>query len=587
MAVTFPNLLLCDMRIFSWKIAPLNIWAKIANIWWLFLPVLLQAQGVDANYERDYKRAIGLFKTAEYTLAINDLSPLTARKYANALTPYAHYYSALASQRLNRVSEARQMLQQLRERFPDWKKMDEANYLMADLAFREKQFGEALDYLQDLASPQLKKDADALKKYYLAPVQDLAYLKSLNRQYPNDHAVGIALIDLIQRTSTNKTDLELSDQLTNTFGITTNKPAASNAITPVKPSGSFQKGYYNISVLLPFKLEEFSPNQRVRANQFTYDMYEGMKLAKDKLKQEGIIVNLFAYDLGNEASKMAEITNNSNFVQSDLIVGPIYIEPTKIATDFAEANKIYLLQPTAVTTELLNNHPTTFLLQPSLERQTEQILDYAQSLPSVLGKKVAIYYGNTRRDSTTAAWYKTKAIAAGLQVIDFRKTREKLDSTTSIADWNKPAHIVLFSSNDNDGSKVVSMLGKRRVNSPLLATATAFDFTKASGGSFSSREIYLIDNEFVDNTKPQVRDFQLQYMTKRNMVPSVYAMQGYDVVLFFGRMIHKHKAQLRGGMDARSYNDDYLLSGFNYQKSNDNQVISIQKIEDLRLVPVR
>ena len=98
------------MRFFFWKIAPLNVWAKTANIWLLFLPVLLQAQGVDANYERDYKRAIGLFKTAEYALAINDLLPLTARKYANGLTPYAHYYSALASQRLNRVPEARQML---------------------------------------------------------------------------------------------------------------------------------------------------------------------------------------------------------------------------------------------------------------------------------------------------------------------------------------------------------------------------------------------------------------------------------------------------------------------------------------------
>ena len=575
------------MRFFFWKITRSNVWATTATIWGLFLPILLQAQGVDAAYERDYKRAIGLFKTAEYALAINDLGPLTARKYGNALTPYAHYYYALASQRLNRVSEARQMLQQLRDRFPDWKKMEEVNYLMADLTFREKQFGEALDYLQDLTDPQLKKDADALKKYYLAPVQSLEYLKTLNRQYPKDRTLGIALIDLIQRTSTSKADLELSDQLTNTFGITTNKPAVSTAITPVKQSSSFQKGYYNVSVLLPFKLEEFSPNQRVRANQFAYDMYEGMKLAKEKLKQEGVIVNLFAYDLGNDALKMAEITNNSNFVQSDLIVGPMYSEPAKVAADFAEANKIYLLQPTAVTTELLVNHPNTFLLQSSLERQTTQLLAYAQSLPSALGKKVAIYYGSSRRDSITAAWYKTKAVAAGLQVIDFRKTREKLDSTASIADWNKPAHVALFSSNDNDGNKVVSLLAKRRVSAPLVATATAFDFTKASGGSFLNHELYVIDSEFVDNTKPQVRDFQLQYMAKRNMVPSVYAMQGYDVMLFFGRMIHKYKAQLRTGMDTRLHEDDYLLSGFNYQKSNDNQAISILKVEDLRLVQIK
>ena len=555
----------------------------------LFLPALLHAQMADLSYERDYKRAVGLFKTGEYALAINDLGPLTLRRYNNSLVPFAHYYSALASQKLNRVAESRQMLQQLRERFPDWKKMDEVNYLLADLTFREKQFGQALDYLQDIPEGLMKRDVELLKKNYIAPLQDLNYLKNLNRQYPSDRVVALALVDLIQRNSTDKADLALSDELTNRFGVTLNKSSAAQAssITPIRQGLMFQKGYYNVSVLLPFKLEEFAPNQRVRANQFAFDMYEGMKLAKTKLQQEGIIVNLFAYDLGNEAVKMVEYTNSSNFIQSDLIVGPMYVEPAKVAADFAETNKIYLLQPTAVTTELLNNHANTFLLQPTLERQTAQVLTFAQALPSAMGKKVAIYYGSSRRDSTTAAWYRTKATAAGLQIVDFRKTREKLDSTASIADWNKPAHVALFSSNDNDGNKVLAMLNKRRVNAPFLATATAFDFTKSTNALLSGREIYLMDNEFIDNTKPQVRDFQIQYMAKRNTVPSVYAMQGYDIVLFFGRMIHKHKSQLRAGLDSRVYEDDYLLTGFNYQKSNDNQAVSILKVEDLRLTQIK
>ena len=555
----------------------------------LFLPALLHAQMADLSYERDYKRAVGLFKTGEYALAINDLGPLTLRRYNNSLVPFAHYYSALASQKLNRVAESRQMLQQLRERFPDWKKMDEVNYLLADLTFREKQFGQALDYLQDIPEGLMKRDVELLKKNYIAPLQDLNYLKNLNRQYPSDRVVALALVDLIQRNSTDKADLALSDELTNRFGVTLNKSSAAQAssITPIRQGLMFQRGYYNVSVLLPFKLEEFAPNQRVRANQFAFDMYEGMKLAKTKLQQEGIIVNLFAYDLGNEAVKMVEYTNSSNFIQSDLIVGPMYVEPAKVAADFAETNKIYLLQPTAVTTELLNNHANTFLLQPTLERQTAQVLTFAQALPSAMGKKVAIYYGSSRRDSTTAAWYRTKATAAGLQIVDFRKTREKLDSTASIADWNKPAHVALFSSNDNDGNKVLAMLNKRRVNAPFLATATAFDFTKSTNALLSGRELYLIDNEFIDNSKPQVRDFQIQYMAKRNTVPSVYAMQGYDIVLFFGRMIHKHKSQLRAGLDSRVYEDDYLLTGFNYQKSNDNQAVSILKVEDLRLTQIK
>jgi len=76
------------------------------------------------------------------------------------------------------------------------------------------------------------------------------------------------------------------------------------------------------------------------------------------------------------------------------------------------------------------------------------------------------------------------------------------------------------------------------------------------------------------------------YFSKRNTVPSIYALQGYDLVLFFGRMLHKYQNQLRNGLDVRSYDDDYLLSGFNYQHSNDNQVVPIIQIDDARWVRV-
>lgn len=247
----------------------------------------------DANYERDYKRAVALYKTGEYALAMNDLTPLTSRKHQNGMVPFAHYYYALAAQKTNRLTESRQMLIQLRERYPDWKKMDEANYLLADLTFREKQFGEALDYLSEITNVSVKKDAEVLKKMYISQLQDIKYLKGLNKQYPSDKLIAHTLIDLIQKTSNDKADLELSDELTNRFGATATKPAssASAVVTPIRQNANNpQKGYYNVAVVLPFRLKEFSGNQRVRANQFAFDMYEGMKLAKVKLQDRKSVV---------------------------------------------------------------------------------------------------------------------------------------------------------------------------------------------------------------------------------------------------------------------------------------------------------
>jgi ABC-type branched-subunit amino acid transport system substrate-binding protein len=541
----------------------------------------------DANYERDYKRAVALYKTGEYALAMNDLTPLTSRKHQNGMVPFAHYYYALAAQKTNRVAESRQMLIQLRERFPDWKKMDEANYLLADLTFREKQFGEALDYLNEITNASVKKDGEVLKKMYITQLQDIKYLKGLNKQYPSDKLIAHTLIDLIQKTSNDKADLELSDELTNRFGATPTKSAASAVVTPIRQNANNpQKGYYNVAVALPFRLKEFSGNQRVRANQFAFDMYEGMKLAKVKLQQEGILVNMFTYDVGNDPEDMLDIVNNTNFAQTDLIVGPVYSEPAKLAADFAETNAIYYVHPTTLATDILVNHPNTLMLQPSFERQAAQGFEFMRSLPANANRKVAIYYGSARRDSTLAAAYRIKVTEAGFQVADFRKTREKLDSTASVTEANKPGHVAVFSGSETDGTKVMNMLTKRRLTSPLLANASCFNLQNIQPSSLTGRDVYLMDTEFIDTSKPQVRDFQNLYFTKRNTVPSIYALQGYDALLFFGRMMHKYRNQLRNGLDAKVYADDYLLSGFNYQRSNDNQVVPIVQMDDMKWVRV-
>ncbi|MEZ4904731.1 MAG: hypothetical protein R2822_24765 [Spirosomataceae bacterium] len=121
----------------------------------------------------------------------------------------------------------------------------------------------------------------------------------------------------------------------------------------------------------------------------------------------------------------------------------------------------------------------------------------------------------------------------------------------------------------------------------MLASASCFNMADLQSSSLSEREVYLIDPEFIDTSKSQVRNFQIQYLNKRNTIPSLYALQGYDALLFFGRMLHQYRDKLRTGLDTRNYEDDYLLSGFNYQKSNENQTVPILQMDNMRWVRVK
>ena len=58
------------------------------------------------------------------------------------------------------------------------------------------------------------------------------------------------------------------------------------------------------------------------------------------------------------------------------------------------------------------------------------------------------------------------------------------------------------------------------------------------------------------------------------------------MMLFFGRQLAKNGLQSRNRSNLRSDTDDYLLSGFDYTQSNDNQIVPIVKYEDGRFVKI-
>ncbi len=520
----------------------------------LLCPFLVFSQNLD--YEKSYKKAIWLYKSGDYLPSITELAPLTNASYSDVLTPYAHYYYALCAKKLNRVAESRQMLLQLKNRFPDWQKIDEANYLLADLAFAEKKYSQAITALRSITDINIRRDADILEKFYVNPLRDLSLVQALNQQFPDDKFVAQTLATLTMPTVVTETNVVIKN--------------------------AFKKGFYNVAVLFPFRITDFTFDNKVHNNPFVYDLYDGMKLAQTKLQSEGITVNFQTYDIANDAAATSEILNNPSFTQTDLIVGPLYNEPAKLVADFVDINKIYAIHPTAITNELTQNHSNLFLLQPTLEQQAATAFEFMRSQPTVLGNKIAIYYNSSRKDSTLAYAYRNYALSAGYQVVDYRKTREKIDSTATISDRNRPSYVFVSSSVDSDGLKVMNMMNKRRIAAPIITTAAAFAKSKLSASLVSNKELYLIDNEFIDNTKKPTLDFQTQYFTKRNIIPSIHVLQGYDMMLFYGRMIHKYKSQLRTGLDLRIYEDDYLLQGFNYTKTNDNQTITILKYGDMK-----
>ncbi|WP_461077910.1 outer membrane protein assembly factor BamD [Spirosoma flavus] len=567
-----------------------------------------------SDSQKRYKAAVQLVRTGDYEKAKTELNALMQRD--SPLAPYAHYYYALAAFRQKNFPQAQAMLKQLLSRFPDWNKLDDAYYLQAAASMEQGRFEDGVESLQPISNVKIRAEGTKLEQAFVGRITDLKRLKELNKNYPDDRPIGLALIELLQQTATDKDDLELSDRLTNRFGVpstASNRPAAPVPVNPSAPAtptptrSSRAKGYYNVALLFPFRLDEFDAEKRGRSNQYVYDLYNGIKMAKTKLQEEGITVNLFAYDIENDANKTLELVNSPAFAQTDLMIGPLYVEPNRIASAYANQNNILLLNPIATNSDLVNNQPMAFLAQPSLNQQAMQAARQAASLTRLEGKtpndpsarRVAIYFGTSRKDSLLAVAYQAEMQGQSYQVVDFRKlsgtAQAMADAMMQVPGSpsrpvNSPqaapvtlGHIFFASSNSEDGQRLLDALNRKKVSGPLMATSTAFDMYSNSAATFTKRNLYLLYPDFIDVTREPVATFQGQYVAKRNTIPSVFASQGYDMMLFFGRQLAKNGSTLRNRSMLRSDTDDYLLSGFDYTQTNDNQIVPIVKFSDGRL----
>ena len=546
----------------------------------LLLSHLSLAQQVtfsDREYALKYKKAVQLYADQKYFEAKDELTPLTNRKYNNSVAPYVHYYHALCSFKLQRNLEARTMLRQLFERFPDWKKIEDSYYLYANACFAENYVDEAMQYINRISEGALKQDIENMQYFYFSKYKDPSQLKLLNQKFPNSSTIAQLLVDSIQKSKyASREDLALSDRLTNQFNLGVTTPTIPKKTVPKKENN----GTVNIAILLPFRLFEFDPTKNNRTNQYIYDMYAGMKLAKEKLETEQISINLFTFDIDRDANLVSELVNNGNFAQMDLLVGPLYPEANKIANTFAKSNEVVQVHPLSNNHQLIANDKMTFLASPSYEMQAIKALEYMNSQNTP--RSVAIYFGNTRKDSTFAYIYRDKAMDIGIDVTEIRR----FTGSEDIDMKRKPGHIFLSGSDNLFGARVVNALDKKKISAPIMAASAAFDF-EGSSLSIFNRQLYLIQLDYINREKEEVKNFRSSYINDQNIAPSYYGYWGYDTLLFYARMLNNGKGKLRNNLDAIEYTQGYTLDGFDYTNgSNENKIVPIIKYQDGKFIEV-
>jgi hypothetical protein len=98
--------------------------------------------------------------------------------------------------------------------------------------------------------------------------------------------------------------------------------------------------------------------------------------------------------------------------------------------------------------------------------------------------------------------------------------------------------------------------------------------------------VHFIHPDFIDYGSETVRTFRKNYLAKRNIIPSIYSYQGYDMMMFFGKLLGEHGTYFHQALHQQPIKQGVVLSAYNYTGSNDNQYVPLVKFENARLVLV-
>ena len=318
------------------------------------------------------------------------------------------------------------------------------------------------------------------------------------------------------------------------------------------------KSSYNVAIILPFLsnlMGERSeiPLQSERAISF----YEGVEIALDSLRREGINLQVQVFDSKKDVEYMDAIIERLGDKEWDLIIGPTSTEALRKLAVYAKEKQVPLVSP-------FNNNPTVaeennFYIQvaPSFEVTSMHIVSFIKQIkiaPSNNLRKTKYLLVGTKEDSL-----KMDQIQKAYKLLENNEkaeitqlfTNEGVDVSALSKHFDRSALNVVIMPSDKSEQFVYSTL--REISSlynkiekqsgfqfAVIGTPMWKYFERVNFEYYDNLNLHIIDNFFVDKEDKKNNQFEEGYRNRFGIAPREFAYIGFDVMTYFGRLLKKH-----------------------------------------------
>lgn len=405
---------------------------------------------------------------------------------------------------------------------------------------------------------KIKSDSD--KAQYIEPAANSPYvthdvlpkqtLYSLAKQYD-------VSIDSIKKVNNGlagglKEGQTINLPILKEYKDTTKREGVSFDSSAVKPN-------YNVVLLLPFYLDmqtvfsdtsyrisEKLSKQHYSKAKYAIEFYQGFMLAADSLEKHGLKMNLRVFDTANDSATVAEILTDTSLSNTDLFIGPLYLDNFMMVSDYAKLNEINIVSPVKLSNKILlgNNF-------------VSKVVTSEPVLNKFLGSYI---YDSLRYDNVLCAYPDHVEERKRMEFIkkEYYRLSSSSNTNNDTNGINLLKEVVL---GNNEVKEIKSRLDTARMNTIVVPSANQafvtqlltvlydldeeeYDikvigmpewqyFNNIEIDYLNQLNVHLLVSEFIDSESKDVKQFEKKFYTLHKTIPESFSFLGFDVGYYY------------------------------------------------------
>ncbi len=282
-------------------------------------------------------------------------------------------------------------------------------------------------------------------------------------------------------------------------------------------------------------------------------LYQGVLLAVEDLKKQGLEINLHVFDTEKKQATVRKDLEKLSTQKIDLIVGPVYSNTFEIVAEYAQSNQIPIVSPLSSKNAQLHNNPFVFQINTSVQSLCDNIFNHLMSDKE--NKNIVIVHSKNYKEleeyklvsdieqqlfENGKYWQYSNLNYSKISFEDYgnlgleyllSKTQENIIVIPS----SRPAVVESFLTN----LKILS----KEYPIQLIGFPSWQRYSSMDPSNLFELNTLILSPYFIDYESEKISDFVDRFRYEFSCEPNDYTFRAYDITVYFSTAIKRHGIQ--------------------------------------------